>query len=202
MYSYIVLDIETTGFAPNLNEILEISAYKVINGVVREKFSRLVKPLGYIPRSIQEMTGITQEMVKDADTIELVLSDFYDFVEDLPFLGHNLQFDYNFIKFKGKNLGFDFTRNGLRTGICTLDLSRSYLNMNSNKLLDVVKSLNIPICEGRAHRAEYDVYLTKMLYEYFLINFPTMYKVCTPVLLDTDSEKYGKAVNTDVLPLE
>ena len=202
MDSYIVFDIETTGFAPNLNEILEISAYKVVKGVVRDKFSRLVRPLGYIPRSIQEMTGITQDMVKDADTIEVVLSDFYDFVEDLPFLGHNLQFDYGFIKFKGKNLGFDFTRNGLRTGICTLDLSRSYLNLNSNKLLDVIKSLDIPFCDGKTHRAEYDVYLTKLLYDYFLINYPNMYKVITPVLLDTDSAKYGKATNTDVLPFE
>ena len=127
MKDYIVLDLETTGFSPETCEIIEIGAWKVKEGVVVDKFCTLVRPLTYIPRDVQSITGITNEMVATCDTMEVILPEFFDFCEDLPFLGHNLPFDYRFLEYRGKFIGVDFSLKGSRLGIDTLYLSKKLL---------------------------------------------------------------------------
>ncbi|MCD1146985.1 PolC-type DNA polymerase III [Peptoniphilus sp. KCTC 25270] len=102
---FVVFDIETTGFSPKNDEVTEIGAVKIENGRIIERFSEFVNPQRKIPEKIVELTGITDEMVKNADPIERVLSRFEDFIEDCILVAHNADFDSRFIEYrrKGKN---------------------------------------------------------------------------------------------------
>lgn len=203
MLDFIAIDLETTGFSPLTSDILEIGAWKIKNGVVVDKFNSLVKPIGYISRNIQELTGITDSMVKDCEPLATVLVEFFDWCERLPFLGHNLKFDYDFLLYKGKFVGLDFSLNGSRCGIDTLKLCKSLLNLQSNKLEDVAKSLQVSLStdnkENRFHRASYDAYVTKLIYDRFLLSHSNISSVILPESLCTTDSNYGKAVIKDVL---
>ena len=202
MDKYIVLDLETTGFSADTNEIIQICGWKVENGVVVDKFSSYVRPHFYIPRTIQSLTGISYDDLKDCEPIEVVLVDFFEFCGNYSFIGHNIGFDFEFLRAKGKSLGLDFSLGGTRTGIDTLKLSRKYLHLQSNKLVDVLQALNIPLEGIRLHNAESDVYATKMVYDYFCIKYPGLSDVKIPELLTSMDRKYGRVLNNDELPLD
>lgn len=206
MQDFISLDLETTGFSPETSDIIEIGAWKFKSGVVVDKFNTLVRPIVYIPRTVQEMTGITMEDVADCQTIEPTLLEFHDWCGDMPFLGHNLPFDYKFLCYKGKFIGLDFSLGGRRQGIDTLVLSRQYLNLPSNKLEAVAEHFGVAAPGGRDtahfHRAEYDAYITKLVYDRFLYGFPNILSITTPSALSTDDGKYGKPVIEDTLSFE
>lgn len=204
MQDYISVDLETTGFAPETCDIIEIGAWKVKDGVVVDKFNTLVRPVVYIPRTVQEMTGITMEDVADCQTIEPTLIEFSDWCEGYPFLGHNLPFDYKFLCYKGKFLGLDFSLGGTRQGIDTLALSRSYLNLKSNKLSDVAEYFGIKLADERGgyHRAAYDAYIAKLVYDRFLLGNPTILSITTPSSLSASDGKYGTPTSEDVLSFE
>lgn len=203
MQDYISVDLETTGLSPETSDIIEIGAWKVKSGEVVDKFVTLVRPIIYIPRTIQEMTGITMEDVAECQTIEPILLDFFDWCGDLPFIGHNLPFDFGFLCYKGKPIGLDFTLKGMRQGIDTLSLSKQYLHLENNKLATVAKSFGIEMKEGNErgeyHRAGYDSYVTKLVYDKFLYSLPNILSVTTPSFLTLKDEKYGKATNMDTL---
>lgn len=202
MKDYISLDLETTGFSPETCEVIEIGAWKIKDGVVVDKFCTLVRPIMYIPRTVQELTGITNEMVADYDTIEPTLLEFFDFCEDLPFLGHNLPFDYRFLEYRGRFLGLDFTLKGQRQGIDTLVLSKKLLTSSSYKLNAIADLLEIRV-ESKDnlgyHRAGYDSYVTKLIYDRFLFAYPNMLDVTMPKIIDKKDNKYGKVENNDTL---
>lgn len=202
MKDYISLDLETTGFSPETCEVIEIGAWKIKDGVVVDKFCTLVRPIMYIPRTVQELTGITNEMVADYDTIEPTLLEFFDFCEDLPFLGHNLPFDYRFLEYRGRFLGLDFTLKGQRQGIDTLVLSKKLLTSSSYKLNAIADLLEIKV-ESKDnlgyHRAGYDSYVTKLIYDRFLFAYPNMLDVTMPKIIDKKDNKYGKVENNDTL---
>lgn len=203
MKDYVVFDLETTGFSPYTNEIIEIGAYKVKDGMVVDKFCTFVRPVQYIPLVVQDLTHITMDMVEDCEPIEVVISEFYDFCERLPLLGHNLKFDYSFIVAKGKASGLDFTLNNSRCGIDTYDLSRKYLGLKDNKLSTVSDSMHIKLEANESfHRASYDAYITKLIYDRFVLQYPLAPGITIPELLDKDNKKYGKVEINDVLPLE
>lgn len=196
MSSYISIDLETTGFSPTANEIIDIGAWKIKDGVVVDKFNRLVKPIGYIPREIQSITGITNEMVCAEEPIETVIVEFFDWCEDLPFLGHNLDFDYSFLCAKGKAVGCDFTLNGSRMGYDTLKLSRKYVRTSSHKLADLIKHYNINVGDNNFHRAYFDAYAAKLLYDRLVLNFPS----CRlPENLNKKNIEYGEVTCNDTL---
>ena len=91
--SFVAFDIETTGLERS-SEIIEIGAVKVINGVITEAFDEFVKPSGRLPAEIVDITGITDEMVADADPITKVLPRFRKFAGSHILVGHNaIQFD-------------------------------------------------------------------------------------------------------------
>lgn len=206
MTSYISVDLETTGLSYANNEIIEIGAWKLKDGVVVEKFCVLVKPVVCISREIQRITGISNDMVCDALSIEEVLPDFFAFCEDLPFLGHNLQFDYSFLCYRGKKMGLDFTLAGTRCGIDTLKLSRQFLKGTiSNKLEDIAKYFKIELDSKRGgfHRASYDAYITKLVYDRFYYVYPNLAGVKLPEILNKDDNtKYGKVVCDDTLSFD
>ncbi len=96
--SYVVFDLETTGFSPNTCKIIEIGAVKVENGVITERFSEFVNPQVPIPFKIEELTGIRDDMVMGAETIEEILPRFMEFCEGCVMIAHNAEFDMSFIR--------------------------------------------------------------------------------------------------------
>src|SRR5882724_8281633 len=120
---YAIVDIETTGSYAAANGITEISIH-IFNGTrVTEKYETLVNPGLPIPRYIQAMTGITDEMVDDAPPSEDVASAIYNLLQDKIFVAHNVNFDYSFVKAHLEQCGFSFNSQKL----CTVRLSRKIL---------------------------------------------------------------------------
>ena len=95
---YVVVDLEMTGLNPRRDRILEIGAARVEHGEVTARYETFVNPGGCIPEKVRELTGITDEMVKDAPRISEILPDFIVFCADDIFVGHNVIFDYSFLK--------------------------------------------------------------------------------------------------------
>ncbi len=179
MREYVVIDLETTGFSPTGDCIIEVGAVKVQDGVVVGRFSTLVCPTKYIPEKVIEITGITNEMVFDAPLWETVAENLYMFVGNLPIVGHNIPFDYKFLVHHFDRVGLDFTLGGTRVGVCTLAASRVMLRSESYKL-GVLADQYIDMSDyvGDAHRALYDAEMTHRLYQYLLsVNFkhPQLY---------------------------
>ena len=100
---FVAVDIETTGVAVTRDKIIEIGAVKIVDGKVVEEFSELIDPGVLIPPLITNLTGITQNDVDGKRNINDVIVDFVDFIEDYPLLGHNITFDYSFLKQNAAN---------------------------------------------------------------------------------------------------
>lgn len=94
---YVVIDLETTGLSPEYSEIIELAAIKVKNNQIIDKYQQLVKPDEEIDEFITSITGITNNMVKDAPKIDEVLNNYLEFIGNNVVLGHNVSFDVNFI---------------------------------------------------------------------------------------------------------
>ena len=104
MDSYVVFDIETTGFNSVNDRIIEIGAVRVVEGEIKETFSEFVNPERPIPYKITQLTTITDDMVKDAGTIEEILPQFLRFCEGSVLVAHNAGFDTGFIRENAKRL--------------------------------------------------------------------------------------------------
>ena len=94
---YTVVDIETNGLISGVSEIIEVSALKYRNEVLQDSFSTLIKPTNHISWFITRLTGITDEMVENAPDINEVMQAFYDFIGKDILIGHNVNFDVNFL---------------------------------------------------------------------------------------------------------
>ena len=158
--SYIAFDIETTGLNPAENEIIEIGALKVREGKVAERFMELVRPLSPVSPSITALTGITNQMVSSARSRHDVISDFLDFCEEDILIGHNVSFDYSFIKTNAAAEGFPFEK----SGIDTLKIAQKvHKDLESRSLEYLCHYYHI---ENRsAHRAYHDALATAKLYQ-------------------------------------
>ena len=112
MDSYVVFDIETTGFNSVNDRIIEIGAVRVVEGEIKETFSEFVNPERPIPYKITQLTTITDDMVKDAGTIEEILPQFLKFCEGSVLVAHNAGFDTGFIRENAKRLNLPYDHNG------------------------------------------------------------------------------------------
>lgn len=95
--NYTVVDIETTGLSPDICEIIEISAIKYVNFEKVSSFSTLIKPQNRISYFITKLTGITNDMVKDAPDISTAILDFQGYIGKDILMGYNVNFDINFL---------------------------------------------------------------------------------------------------------
>jgi DNA polymerase-3 subunit alpha (Gram-positive type) len=153
--TFVVFDIETTGFSSEQDRIIEIGAVKIENGQVIDRFNELINPKISIPYKITELTSISNDMVKDRKTIEDVLPRFLDFVGDSVVVAHNAEFDTGFIKSKCRNLGLKF-KNGI---IDTLPLARFlFPQLKKHKLNVICDHLKISL--ENHHRAVDDAKAT------------------------------------------
>lgn len=94
---YVVIDLETTGLNPQYDFITEFGAVLVENSEIVDTFEQLVKPKKRIPEEVEDLTGITNEMVSDAPSINIVLPKFLKFIGNDILVGHNIDFDSQFI---------------------------------------------------------------------------------------------------------
>ncbi len=160
---FVVVDIETTGFSPLNDRIIEIGAVKVVNGKISEKFSTFVNPDVPIPFRIEQLTGISDAMVLPAPRIDAVLPEFLKFCEDAALVAHNASFDISFIAESARRLRLPFDP----TVLDTVSLARLLLPQLSRFKLDTVaKALNISL--ENHHRAVDDAGCTAEIFEVFL----------------------------------
>lgn len=159
--SYVVIDIETTGLDPNYDEIIEIAALKIQNGSETDRFHSLVNPNCEIDEFIESLTGITNAMLETAPDLEIVLPQFLAFVGDKVVVGHNVNFDVNFIYDCAENLKLNLFTNNF---VDTMRISRKlYADLKHHTLADLVVALGVG--ETVEHRALADCIQTKECFE-------------------------------------
>ncbi len=160
---YVVFDIETTGFSPVDNRIIEIGAVKVCKGAVTERFSTFVNPKVPIPFEIEKLTGIRDDMVQDAPVIEEVLPRFLEFGKGCVLVAHNAGFDMSFILENARRLGLSMNEDGKPTYVDTVGIARVLLPNQAKHTLDAVaKTLNISL--DNHHRAVDDAECTAWIF--------------------------------------
>ena len=150
--TYCVLDLETTGFSFRTEKITEVGIMKVKNGEVIDEFSCFVNPEKPIPPRVVEVTNITDDMVKDAETIDKVMPKILEFVGDSVLVAHNADFDIGFLKYNAKNLGLSLENTYLDTLRLAKDLFPDYKKYKLGKIAE-----NLGIKVEVAHRALDDV---------------------------------------------
>ena len=171
--SFISIDLETTGLNQKKDAIMEIGAVKYRNGTEADSFHRMVDPGRLIPKRVTELTGITQEEISGKECFCEIGKELLEFLEDDILVGHNILFDYSFLKraFVNDNL---VTNKGTDTfekkGIDTLKISRLRLSeLESRSLTSLCEYYKIKF---RAHRAIEDARATAELFLILQKNFP------------------------------
>ncbi len=164
--TFVVFDIETTGFSAVNDRIIEIGAVKVENGVITEKFSEFVNPERPIPFEIEKLTSINDRMVEDAPNISVILPRFMDFCKGSVLVAHNADFDTGFIRHNCEVLGLPYDY----TYVDTLGIARSFLEGLKNYKLDtVVEAMGCTLANH--HRAVDDAGATADVFVRFLERF-------------------------------
>ncbi len=161
--SYVVFDLETTGFSPDKDRIIEIGAVKVVGGEITDRFSEFVNPERPIPFRIEKLTSIRDDMVMGAPTIETILPRFLEFCDGCAVVAHNADFDTSFIK-----------KNAIRQGITwepaivdTVSLARVLMpQLKRYKLDTVAKGLGVVL--DHHHRAVDDAECTALIFQKFV----------------------------------
>ncbi len=171
--SLVILDFETTGLSPTMGDrAIEIGAVRLVNGEVTEQFQELMNPGQRVSSFIEDYTGISNEMLVDADSCEVVMERFADFIADDNLIAHNASFDKRFLDAELERIGRrykgDFS--------CSLLLSRRiFQDAHSHKLGELVRFSNIEN-SGGFHRALYDSEMTAKVWM---------------AMLDDIGERYG-----------
>jgi DNA polymerase III subunit epsilon len=160
---YAIIDIETTGQASSTGKITEIAIF-IHNGFeITDTFSSLINPECYIPGFITNLTGIDNEMVKNAPRFFEIARQIVEITQDKIFVAHNVSFDYRFIQEEFKRLGYDYQRKTM----CTVRMGRKFIpGHKSYSLGRLCDELEISI-NGR-HRAAGDALATVKLFEMIL----------------------------------
>ena len=164
--TYYVLDLETTGFSAVNEKITEIGIMKVKDGEVLDEFACFVNPEKHIPQRVVEVTNITDDMVKDAETIDKVFPKMLEFIgndKNAVLVAHNAGFDIGFLKQNAKVLGYEFDYTYLDTLSLAKDLFPDYKKYKLGKIAE-----NLGIKVEVAHRALDDVDTTVKVFRVML----------------------------------
>ena len=170
--SLVILDFETTGLSPDIGDrAIEIGAVRLVNGEVTERFQELMNPGRRISAFIEDYTGISNEMLVDADCCESVMDRFADFIGNDNLIAHNASFDKRFLDAElariNRSYSGDFS--------CSLLLSRRiFQDAHSHKLGELVRFSNIE-SSGGFHRALYDSEMTAKVWMKMLENIGERY---------------------------
>ena len=162
--TYCVFDFETTGFnAGGEDTIIEIGAVLIKNGEIISRFDELINPNRPLPDRITELTGITDEMLKDKDNEEAAVKRFIEFFKDYPMVAHNAKFDCSFLEMAYKKYNLGTFNNCV---IDTLELSRALdTGFARHSLSALVKRYNVEWDETSHHRGDYDAEGTAKVFD-------------------------------------
>ena len=165
--SYVVFDFETTGLSARYNKIIEFGAVKIVKGAVAQRVDILVNPECPIPKKIQQITNITESMIKDAPKIEEAIDKIMDFIGDSLLVTHNASFDIAFLNQALIDLGREPIRNGV---VDTLTLSQYiFPESRSHRLGVLCRNLEVEYDEKSAHRADYDAFVLSEVWQTLLV---------------------------------
>lgn len=165
---YTIVDLETTGLSPATDVIIEVAAFKYKNNELTDKYTTLIKPIDkdtetviHIDDFVTNLTGITNEMVSTAPTFKEISKDLYDFLSKEVIVGHNVNFDVNFLRENFLSLDMPFPNNY----VDTLRLARRlFPELPHHRLSDLSDHFGL---KGVDHRAVGDVKMTKEVLEIF-----------------------------------
>ncbi len=202
--TYVVFDTETTGFnAAGADQMIEIGAVKIKDGMIIDKFDELIDPKRPIPEKITELTCITDDMVCGKDDEETVTRRFLEWTGDAPMVAHNAKFDISFLESAMRKYGLgEFTN----TVIDTLELSRVLdQGYSRHGLSALVKRYNVPWEEDAHHRADYDAEGTalvfhKMLEKLSMQNYETINDLDKLISKD-EIYKFGRTFHFNAIAL-
>lgn len=157
--TFVVFDLETTGFSAEVDRIIEIGAVKIKNGEIVDNFSKFVNPKIPIPLRIEKLTGINDSMVMEAESIEKILPEFLEFCGDAVMVAHNAGFDTSFIINNAERLGIKYDP----TIMDTVLLAQFVIpNLHNYKLDTLCKHLAVSL--ENHHRAVDDAQATAYIY--------------------------------------
>ena len=158
--THVFLDLETTGATPLKDRITEIALIRFEEGIEVNRWETLVNPEVHIPPFIQQLTGITNDMVQSAPTFKEVAGDLLDYLEGAVLCAHNVRFDHGFLKNEFKQLGIDLRQKVL----CTVKLSRKLYPEHQGHGLDAIIARHGLACNAR-HRAMGDTEVLALFVE-------------------------------------
>ncbi len=186
---FTVIDLETTGFNPENNSIIEIAAIKYQGNIIIDKYWQLVKPdYGLLPNHITTLTGITNAMVIDQPKIDEVLPVFLKFIKNTVIVGHNVSFDLSFLNYNLKKIFGTTIKN---PSICTDSLARRIMpDIDSKSLANLAYHFNIPF--PKQHRAMSDAEVTLKVF-LKMLDFLQDYNVNR--VIDIIKLSQGKKIN-------
>lgn len=157
--SYIVFDVETTGLSAVYDKIIELAAVKIKSGEIIDRFESFANPHQPLSQTTIDLTGITEDMVKDAPEIEEVLKDFHQWAKDDILVAHNASFDMGFLNAGYQSIGLEKSDNPV---IDTLELARFLVpELKNHRLNTLCKKFDIELTQH--HRAIYDAEATGYL---------------------------------------
>lgn len=186
---YVAIDLEMTGLNAKRDRILEVGAVKVLGHQLTASFQSFVNPHRILSEEVKALTGIAQEMVKDAPEDGKVLEKLIQFTGDLPLVGHNIMFDYSFLKQCAVNHGLSYEK----AAADTLKIARKCLpDLPSKKLEALCRYYDIS--NRQEHRALADAYMTAQLLERLIADFGAEQpEVFEPKMLQYKAKKQGPA---------
>jgi DNA polymerase III epsilon subunit family exonuclease len=163
---FVVFDLETTGVNYMNDKIIEIGAVKIVQGKLIETFGTLINPERHIPKDATKVNNITDDDVKDAPTLKEVMPDFFKFCDGCVLVSYVIDFDFGFIDYHGKSLGYAFQN---KTDDAFVIAKNKLKGLHNYKLTTVAKHLNIAL--ENAHRAVFDAVATGEVMVKLLENF-------------------------------
>lgn len=179
MKDYVAFDLETTGLSPDSDQIIEIGAVKISG-----KYNCIIHPEIEVSDFIINLTGISRDMLRKGIPLKEGVEEFLEFSGDLPVLGHNVMFDYKFMKMAAASFKYPFEK----TGVDTLKVARKLLTGLENKKLETLCA-HYHYVNQAAHRAYDDALATAVVFEQMKKEFPTEEEIFQPQQLQFKVKK-------------
>jgi DNA polymerase-3 subunit epsilon len=184
MRDYVAFDLETTGLSPQEDQIIEIGAVKIRDGKISGKYNCIIHPEIEVSDFIMNLTGISKDMLDQGIPLKEGVEGFLEFSRNFPVLGHNVMFDYKFMKMAAASFKYSFEREG----VDTLSVARKLLSGLENKKLETLCAHYHYVNEA-AHRAYDDALATAVVFEQMKKEFPDEKDIFLPKQLQYKVKK-------------
>ena len=184
MKDYVAFDLETTGISPFEDQIIEIGAVKIRDGKISGKYNCIIHPEIEVSDFIINLTGISRDMLRQGILLKEGVEGFLEFSKGFPVLGHNVMFDYKFMKMAARSFSYSFEREG----VDTLKVARKLLKGLENKKLETLCA-HYDYVNQAAHRAYDDALATAVVFEQMKKEFPEEKDIFLPKQLQYKVKK-------------